>query len=38
MDVEELEKIKKEVKDYEPEVLLLLAFIVNEEVERRLKK
>ena len=38
MKEEELEKIKQEIKNYPIEVLISLWALVNEEIERRMKK
>ena len=38
MKEEELEKIKKEIKDYPIEVLISLWALVNEELKRRMEK
>ena len=38
MNLEELEKIKKEIKDYKVEVIILLWLIVIEEINKRMEK
>ncbi len=38
MDLEDLEKIKKEIKDYKIEILISLWALTNEEINRRIQK
>lgn len=38
MEAEDLEKIKKDIKNYKPEIIILLYLIVLEEIKRRMEK
>ena len=38
MDFEELEQIKKEIKNYKAEIIILIHFIITEEIKRRMEK